>query len=258
MRDFARIAWFWANDGKWNGKQILPRRYFHEFRKAQASQHLPVSREAGTDDYLKIKTFGGGSEHFTRFGPGVYGFNWWFNGTGDRHRENLTWPDAPMDTFMSIGAGGNNAAVIPSLGLVLVGAGANWNDLKAGDPKSKINQALKMVAAAAGYKPEAHPSVTGAMKKWQPVTISFVGPELSETGSPNPFTDFRLNVTFQHGERKFVVPGYFAADGNAAETSARSGQCWRAQFSGRGGRMDFQSEFSYGSRVVFSENPNRG
>jgi len=42
---------------------------------------------------------------------------------------------------MSIGAGGNNAAIIPSLGIVLVGAGADWNDLQAGDPSSKINRA---------------------------------------------------------------------------------------------------------------------
>ena len=49
--------------------------------------------------------------------------------------------------------------------------------------------------------------VAGEMKKWQPVTVSFVGPQLSETGTPNPFTDFRLEVTFQHGDRKFVVPG---------------------------------------------------
>lgn len=159
VRDFARIAWFWANNGNWNGKQVLPKRYFDEYRKPQAKRNLPVSREAKTDDYLKIKSYGGGSEHFTRFGPGVYGFNWWFNGTGDRHPENLTWPDAPPDTFMSIGAGGNNAAIIPSLGIVLVAAGADWADLRAGDPASKINQALKLVVAAPGYEPEARVSI---------------------------------------------------------------------------------------------------
>jgi len=259
VRDFARIAWFWANDGYWSGKQLLPKRYFTEYRQPQAQRNLPVSREAKTDDYLKIKTYGGGSEHFTRFGPGVYGFNWWFNGTGDRHRENLTWPDAPVDTFMSIGAGGNNAAIIPSLGLVLVAAGADWNDLQAGDPKSKINQALKLLAGAAGYKSERQAIVTGEMKKWQPVTVTFTGPELSETGTPNPFTDFRLEVTFRNKNRKVVVPGYFAADGNAAETSATSGNRWRVHFMpDEAGQWTFQASFRKGHNIAVSTDANAG
>ncbi|MSU58343.1 MAG: DUF5060 domain-containing protein [Pedosphaera sp.] len=259
VRDFARIAWFWENNGNWDGKQILPKRYFDEYRRPQAKRNLPISQGNKTDDYLKIKSYGGGSEHFTRFGPGVYGFNWWFNGTGDRHRENLTWPDAPPDTYMSIGAGGNNAAVIPSLGIVLVGAGADWADHRAGDPLSKMNQALKLVAAAAGYKPEAHANIAGTMKKWQPVTVSFLGPELSETATPNPFTDFRLEVTFQHGDRKFVVPGYFAADGNAAETSATSGRCWRAHLMpDEAGKWTFRASFRKGAGVAISDNPKAG
>jgi hypothetical protein len=28
--------------------------------------------------------------------------------------------------------------------------------------------------------------------------------------------DYRLNVTFTHGDRSYVVPGYFPADGDAA------------------------------------------
>ncbi len=160
VRDFARIAWFWANEGNWNGRQLLPRRYFAEFRQPQVPSSTPVSREAPTDDYLGIGTFGGGSEHFTRFGPGVYGFNWWFNGPGGQHPENLTWPDAPKDVFMSIGAGGNNAAVIPSLGLVLVAMSADWNELKAGDASSKINQALKLLVRSA-----QSPPATGEVEK---------------------------------------------------------------------------------------------
>ncbi|MBX2825289.1 MAG: DUF5060 domain-containing protein, partial [Gammaproteobacteria bacterium] len=38
-------------------------------------------------------------------------------------------------------------------------------------------------------------SVSGTLKKWHPVTIDFSGPSSSETASPNPFLDFRLNVT---------------------------------------------------------------
>ena len=47
---------------------------------------------------------------------------------------------------------------------------------------------------------------------------------------PNPFTDCALTVTFTHesGSPSYKVPGYFAADGNAAETSAEAGTKWRA------------------------------
>ena len=114
-------------------------------------------------------------------------------------------------------------------------------------PSSKINQALKLAAASAGYQPQAHAIVTGRMKKWQPVTVSFLGPELSETGTPNPFTDFRLEVTFQHGDRKFVVPGFFAADGNAAETSADFRSLLAgALHAGRSGRVDFPRQLPPG------------
>lgn len=148
VRDFARISWFWLNRGKWNGRQVLPRRYFDELMKPQVPKDLAFTMRAETDDYLGIASYGGGSDHFTRFGPGIYGFNWWFNDTGKEHPETRTWPDAPADTVMSLGFRGNNTAIIPSLGLMLVCANGDWDDLKAGDPSSKINRALKTLTAA--------------------------------------------------------------------------------------------------------------
>ena len=147
VRDFARLAWFWYNRGAWNDKQLLPRRYFDDNMRPQVPKDLPVTMPAQTDDYLKIDSFGGGSDHFAKCGSGIYGFNWWFNETGLLHPEVRTWPDAPADTVMSIGFGGNNTAIIPSLGLMLVCASGDWNDLKAGEPTSKINQALKLLVS---------------------------------------------------------------------------------------------------------------
>lgn len=148
VRDFARISWFWFNRGNWHGRQVLPRRYFDELMKPQVPKELQFTRQAETDDYLGIASYGGGSDHFTRFGPGIYGFNWWFNETGKEHPETRTWPDAPADTVMSLGFRGNNTAIMPSLGLMLVCANGDWKDLKAGDPSSKINQALKLLTSA--------------------------------------------------------------------------------------------------------------
>ncbi len=71
------------------------------------------------------------------------------------------------------------------------------------------------------------------MKRWHKVTVTFRGPVASEAGGPNPFRDYRLNVTFTHASTgvSYVVPGYFAADGSAANTGATTGDKWRAHFS---------------------------
>jgi hypothetical protein len=77
----------------------------------------------------------------------------------------------------------------------------------------------------------AAPVITGELKQWHKVTLTVNGPSAHETNSaPNPFLDYRLTVTFTHesGSPTYRVPGYFAADGNAAQTSATSGNQWRA------------------------------
>ncbi len=109
---------------------------------------MPLSSDAKTNDYLRIGTYGGESNHFTKAGPGIYGFNWWFNGTGGQHPHALTWPDAPPDTVMSLGRGGNCSAVISSLNLVVVAADADWGELDPGRSDSTQNQRLKLIAAA--------------------------------------------------------------------------------------------------------------
>jgi len=143
VRDFARIAEFWRNRGKWRGLQILPGSLFQRYCRPQTRRDLPQTRKAQSNDYLKLGSYGGGSDHFTEYGAGIYGGNWWFNGTGRLHPNSLTWPDAPKDTFMSIGAGGNCAVVIPSRKLVLVAMGADWGKLEPGNPAWQTNQHIK-------------------------------------------------------------------------------------------------------------------
>jgi CubicO group peptidase (beta-lactamase class C family) len=137
VRDFARVAQFWLDRGKWKGKQVLPRKLFDRYCRVQVPANLPHTRKAETNDYLQIGTYGGGSDHFTDFGAGIYGGNWWFNPNAS------TWPDAPRDTFMSIGAGGNCAVMIPSRKLVMVAMSANWGKLEPGNAQSLTNRHIR-------------------------------------------------------------------------------------------------------------------
>jgi hypothetical protein len=52
--------------------------------------------------------------------------------------------------------------------------------------------------------------VSGELKQWHKVTLTFTGPDTSENAGPNPFRDYRLNVTFTNGDKRHIVPGYYA------------------------------------------------
>ncbi len=128
VRDFGRVAWFWLNKGNWNGRPVLPRKFFDDYQRPHVSAGLPVSREAETNDYLSIGTYGGGSSHFNV--TAVQALATVSTGgsmrlAATRHGRK-TCSDAPADSFMSVGAGGCCAVMVPSEKLVLVAAAANW------------------------------------------------------------------------------------------------------------------------------------
>ncbi len=118
---------------------------------------------------------------------------------------------------------------------------------------------LYLLTLWAGHYAYAQYSVTGELKKWHKVTITFDGPPATENTNPNPFTDYRLDVTFTNGTRSHIVPGYFAADGNAAETSADAGSKWRVHFAPDAeGEWTFTAAFRTGPNVAVSPDPNAG
>src|SRR4030095_13821609 len=81
-----------------------------------------------------------------------------------------------------------------------------------------------------------------------------------ETGTPNPFLDYRLTVTFTHesGAPSYSVPGYFAADGNAANTSASVGNKWRVHFApDRTGHWNGRAAFVSGRDVAIESGPGQ-
>lgn len=104
-------------------------------------------------------------------------------------------------------------------------------------------------------------AVSGELKRWHNITLSFDGPYASETCIPNPFLDYRLNVTFVHQTtgKVFTIPGYFAADGNASETSADSGHTWRCHFSpDELGQWNWTASFRSGTGVAIDADSTAG
>jgi hypothetical protein len=103
--------------------------------------------------------------------------------------------------------------------------------------------------------------VSGELKQWHNVTLTFSGPEAYEDGDPNPFMDYRLNVVFKHAETglTYKVPGYFAADGDAANTSATAGNKWRVHLApDHVGKWSYAVSFRKGTDVAVSDDEDAG
>jgi hypothetical protein len=116
-------------------------------------------------------------------------------------------------------------------------------------------------ATAATHTLPAGTALTGEQKVWHRISLTFDGPEASETGDLNPFTDYRLNVTFTHVAtgRRILVPGYFAADGDAANTSATAGNQWRVEFApDAAGTWSYTVSFRSGTNVAVSLDAHAG
>jgi hypothetical protein len=96
-------------------------------------------------------------------------------------------------------------------------------------------------------------------QKWDKVVLNFEGLETDENEELNPFTDYRLTVTFSHANKKYVVPGYFAADGDAGETSASSGNVWKVIFRpDEIGEWSYEASFRTGENIAVDASPEAG
>ncbi len=104
-----------------------------------------------------------------------------------------------------------------------------------------------------------NPMIEGELKQWHKVTLNFKGDMLSENDAENPFLNYRLNVTFTSGDQTFLVPGYYAADGRAGETSASSGKVWKVHFApNRTGEWKYKASFRKGDAISVSDDLESG
>ncbi len=122
--------------------------------------------------------------------------------------------------------------------------------------KRLASRLITFTALAVGVTAFANDSVTltGELKQWHKVTLTLDGPFAQERDKqPNAFTDLAFNVTFTHesGAPSYKVPGYFAADGDAANTSAESGTKWRAHLSpDKAGTWKYSVSFTSGKHAA--------
>lgn len=111
---------------------------------------------------------------------------------------------------------------------------------------------LFLAASVSAYSAvlEGEKNADGSFKKWHRIEVVFEGPLADESSAT--FRDYRLDVTFTSpsGE-KFKVPGFFDADGDPANTSATSGNKWKARFAGgEEGDWTYEASFVTGKNVA--------
>ena len=103
-------------------------------------------------------------------------------------------------------------------------------------------------------------AVSGQRKQWHKITLTFAGPETGEFATElSPFLHYRLDVTFSTGAKTYVVPGFYAADGNAGQTSATRGNKWQVHFlPDEPGRWTYAASFRAGKDVAIDPNAMAG
>jgi len=103
--------------------------------------------------------------------------------------------------------------------------------------------------------------ISGDLFRWHTVTASFAGPDTSEQAALNPFLDLRLDVTLTNDPSgdSWVVPGFYAADGDAADTGASTGGVWQSRFTPpEEGLWHVAASFRCGTGVAVADGPTPG
>jgi hypothetical protein len=101
--------------------------------------------------------------------------------------------------------------------------------------------------------------IEGQLMQWHKITLVILGPETSEWARENPFLDYKLEATFTNGIKSYTVPGFFAADGNAGETSADAGNVWKVRFRpDEPGEWKYKITFRKGKDIAIKEDENIG
>jgi hypothetical protein len=98
--------------------------------------------------------------------------------------------------------------------------------------------------------------VSGELKKWHTLTLTLTGPMVHELDTPNPFLDYRLNVSFKHENGEYLVPGFYATDGSAVHSGTSKGNIWQVRFvPDSEGQWEYSVSFRKGKNIAISDDP---
>ncbi len=100
--------------------------------------------------------------------------------------------------------------------------------------------------------------VSGTGARFESVTLTLVGPDMDEREGRNPFADVRLDWTVTQGDKSWVIPGYFAGCGDAADSGCTGGNIWRAHFvPPHEGSYSWKIDFRSGPGMATSPGPGK-
>ncbi|MFK7813439.1 MAG: DUF5060 domain-containing protein [Maribacter sp.] len=91
-------------------------------------------------------------------------------------------------------------------------------------------------------------------QQWHTITLPFEGAKTSENSDDNPFLNYRLSVEFKHADSEYTVRGFYAADGNAAESGSDEGNIWQVRFTpNRIGRWTYTAKLDKGEGIALKD-----
>ena len=138
VRAMARIGLLYLREGRWGGKQVLPKEFVAACRVTpRAVKGLPV---------VKGETYPKASNH--------YGLLWWNNGDG-------TLKKVPRDAYWSWGLYDSLILVVPSLDVVAARAGKSWKGPR-GSGYAKLAPFFGPIAASVKDTPKGVRGPRGA------------------------------------------------------------------------------------------------
>ena len=107
-RELARFGHLFLNRGNWAGRRVLEPEWVDAVTRVAVPADAPLAQPESKID-----------------GRGVYGLNWWVNGTGPGGARK--WPAAPAGTFAAVGFNNNHCFVVPEWRMVVVRLGTDGN-----------------------------------------------------------------------------------------------------------------------------------
>jgi len=129
-RELARFGHLFLNRGRWGDGRLVSAEWVDQATAVQVPPTIP------NDDLPRSR------------GSGVYGYNWWVNGT--KPDGQLMWPDVPEGAYYANGLHNNVCIVVPAWHLVIARTNGPCEPVDPADMDETWNGFLARVGKALG------------------------------------------------------------------------------------------------------------